>query len=170
MTPWSRSYPGCTGLKTGYTSSALYCLSASAEREGTEYIAVVLRGESIESRNQDAKTLLNYGFAAYRLCPLVPEEELPALPVEMGRCDSVPLRLEGERAALVPKNGLSPSYELTLPEKTAAPVREGERLGTLRVTLGGETIAELPVCAAAAAERIGFGGILLSLVRGMAGI
>lgn len=163
-------YPGCTGLKTGYTSSALYCLSASAEREGTEYIAVVLRGESIESRNQDAKTLLNYGFAAYRLCPLVPEEELPALPVEMGRCDSVPLRLEGERAALVPKNGLSPSYELTLPEKTAAPVREGERLGTLRVTLGGETIAELPVCAAAAAERIGFGGILLSLVRGMAGI
>ena len=80
-------YPGCTGLKTGYTSSALYCLSASAERDGVEYIAVVLRCESIEKRNQDAKTLLNYAFAGFQLCPLRPAEELPALPVDMGERD-----------------------------------------------------------------------------------
>ncbi len=78
-------YPGCTGLKTGYTSTALFCLAASAEREGTEYIAVVLRCETPEQRNQDAKTLLNYAFANYRLCPLRPEEPLREMPVDMGR-------------------------------------------------------------------------------------
>ena len=56
-------YQGCTGLKTGYTSTAMYCLSATAERDGVEYIAVVMHGDSIESRNNDAKALLNYGFA-----------------------------------------------------------------------------------------------------------
>ena len=162
-------YPGCTGLKTGYTSTALYCLSASAEREGVEYIAVVLRCESIEKRNQDAKTLLNYAFAGYQLCPLRPEDALPELPVDMGTDAAVALRIEGERAALVPKSGLSPAYTLSLPEKTDAPVRAGERLGTLSVTLGEEVVAELPVTAAADVPRLGFGGVALRLLAAMLG-
>ncbi len=163
-------YPGCTGLKTGYTSSALYCLSASAEREGVEYIAVVLRCESIEKRNQDAKTLLNYAFAGYGLCPLRPAEELPELPVDMGVRVSVPLRIEGERFALVPKSGAEPSYRIELPEQAAAPLREGERLGTLTVTLGEETIAQLPITAAEDVPRVGFGGVLLRLLGAMLGM
>ena len=163
-------YPGCTGLKTGYTSSALYCLSASAERDGVEYIAVVLRSESIESRNQDAKKLLNYAFAGFQLCPLRPAEELQPLPVDMGKSGSVPLRIEGERYALVPKSGAEPSYALTLPERAEAPLREGARLGTLTVTLGEEVIAQLPVTAAEEVPRIGFGGILKKLAEGMIGI
>ena len=162
-------YPGCTGLKTGYTSSALYCLSASAERDGAEYIAVVLRGESIESRNQDAKTLLNYAFASFELCPLRPEEELRELRVEMGERESVPLRVEGERFAVVPKSGASPAFSLTLPDSVAAPVEEGERLGTLRVTLGEDTVAELPVMAAEEVPRLGFLGLLGRLAGGLLG-
>ena len=162
-------YPGCTGLKTGYTSSALYCLSASAERDGAEYIAVVLRGESIESRNQDAKTLLNYAFASFELCPLRPEEGLRELRVEMGERESVPLRVEGERFAVVPKSGASPAFSLTLPDSVAAPVEEGERLGTLRVTLGEDTVAELPVTAAEEVPRPGFLGLLGRLAGGLLG-
>ena len=163
-------YPGCTGLKTGYTSSALYCLSASAERDGVEYIAVVLRCESIEKRNQDAKTLLNYAFAGFQLCPLRPAEELPALPVDMGERDSVPLRVEGEGFALVPKSGAEPAYRIALPEQAGAPLREGERLGTLTVTLGEETIAELPITAAETVPHIGFGGLLVRLLGAMLGM
>ena len=70
-------YPGCTGLKTGYTSTARYCLSATAERSGVEYIAVVMHGETADSRNRDAETLLSYGFANYRLIPLSGSAPLP---------------------------------------------------------------------------------------------
>ena len=71
-----RHYEGCTGLKTGFTSEAMYCLSATAEREGMELIAVIMHAESIESRNRDASTLLNYGFAGYELCALRPDGAL----------------------------------------------------------------------------------------------
>ena len=163
-------YPGCTGLKTGFTSTALYCLSASAERDGVEYIAVVLRCESIEKRNQDAKTLLNYAFAGFQLCPLRPEDPLPELRVDMGQSAAVPLQIEGESAALVPKSGATPGYSLSLPDAVSAPVRAGERLGSLTVTLGEETVAELPVTAAEDVPRIRFGGILLKLLGSMVGM
>ena len=148
-------YEGCTGLKTGFTSGAMYCLSATAERGGTEYIAVVMHGQSIESRNADATALLNYGFSRYELCSLLPEEPLPALPVELGTAESVPLRLEGEAAALIPKGSAKPDYLLELPERVAAPVAEGQPLGTLTVTLGEETLAELPLLAAQPVGKLG---------------
>ena len=123
-------YPGCTGLKTGYTSTARYCLSASAERAGVEYIAVVMHCDTAEKRNRDAETLLNYAFASFRLIP----------------------------------------YALTLPASVPAPVEEGARVGTLRVSLGGETLAEVPVCAAEAVRRIGFGGLALRLAGSLVGL
>ena len=162
-------YPGCTGLKTGFTNSAMYCLSATAEREGVEYIAVIMHGESIDSRNDDAMTLLNYAFANFTLCPLTPEDALPCLPVEMGRQDSLPLRLDGPDVALVSKGGAAPYYELTLPEQISAPVHAGQVLGTLRVTRGEQTLAERAVLADADVERIGFGGIFLRLAASLFG-
>ncbi len=130
----------------------------------------MLRGESIESRNQDAKTLLNYAFASYTLCPLQPEEPLREMPVDMGAQDSVALRVEGERWAVVPKSGAQPEYRLTLPDRAEAPLREGQRLGTLTVTLDGATIAELPVMAAEEVPRLGYGGVLRKLLRAMIGL
>ncbi len=163
-------YPGCTGLKTGFTNRAMYCLSATAEREGVEYIAVILHGESIESRNADARALLNYAFANYRLCSLRPAEALPELPVELGKAERVKLRVEGDEAALVPQGGGEPAFQLSLPEKVTAPVRAGDEVGTLTVTLEGETLAQLPVAAAEDVARIGFGGVLLRLARALVGL
>ena len=162
-------YPGCTGLKTGYTSQAMYCLAATAEREGTEYIAVVLHGESIDSRNADAMTLLNYAFANYALCPLRPEGGLPALPVDMGREAEVALALGGEAFAVVPKSGAAPSYRLELPARLSAPVRAGDAVGTLYVTQGERSVAEVPVLAAADVGRLGFTGIFKRLALSLVG-
>ena len=162
-------YPGCTGLKTGYTSTARYCLSATAERGGVEYIAVVMHGETADSRNRDAETLLSYAFANYRLIPLTDGTPLPALPVELGRKKTVPLCYEGEAYRLAPKGGEA-DYTLTLPSSAAAPIRKSQRLGSLRVTLGGETLAEIPVCAAADVPRIGFGGLFARLALSLFGI
>lgn len=162
-------YPGCTGLKTGYTSTARYCLSATAERNGVEYIAVVMHGETADSRNRDAETLLSYGFANYRLLPLSDGKPLPELPVELGRRKTAPLCLEGPSYRLAPKGG-EPSYSLTLPSSVPAPVEKGQRLGTLQVSVGGETVAEVPVCAAEAVARIGFGGIFKKLALSLVGI
>ena len=79
-----RFYDGATGLKTGSTDSAKYCLSATAEREGMELIAVVLKSPTGQQRFEDAKALLNYGFSTYALPHTVPEEPFPAIPVVLG--------------------------------------------------------------------------------------
>ena len=162
-------YPGCTGLKTGYTSTARYCLSATAERSGVEYIAVVMHGETADSRNRDAETLLSYGFANYRLIPLSGSAPLPLLPVELGEKESVPLALDGPAYHVAEKGGEA-DYSLTLPSSVSAPVRKGQPLGTLRVTVGGTPIAEVPVCAAEDVPRIGFGGIFRKLALSLFGI
>ena len=163
-------YPGCTGLKTGFTNAAMYCLSATAERDGAEYIAVILHGESIESRNRDATTLLNFAFANVSLCPLTPDGPLPELPVEMGVRESVPLRLGGERFALVPKGSGEPTYELDLPGAVNAPLFDGQELGTLTVRQGGETVAVLPILADGDLPRIGYFGLLRRLAGMLIGL
>ncbi len=163
-------YEGCTGLKTGYTSAAMYCLAATAERNGTEYIAVVMHGESSDSRNADATALLNYGFARYELCSLLPEAPLPALPVELGMAETLPLRCEGESSALIPKGSGAPGYRLELPESVSAPVEEGAALGTLTVSLGGETLARLPVVAAESVPRLGVGPLFVRLLGSLVGL
>ncbi len=162
-------YPGCTGLKTGYTSTALFCLSATAQRDGAEYIAVVMHSETSDARNRDAETLLNYAFANYRLLPLA-EAGLPErLPVELGARDTVPLSLAGPGKLVVPRGG-EPEYALRLLPQVAAPVRKGDRLGTLTVRLGGKTLAELPVCAGEAVPRLGYGGMLRRLAGSLVGL
>ncbi len=163
-------YEGCTGLKTGFTSRAMYCLSATAEREGISFIAVVMHAESAESRNADAAALLNFAFANYSLCPLRPESPLPELPVEMGKAGSVPLVCGGETYALTAKRAGTPSYSLQLPELLSAPLREGQQVGTLRVHLGDEVVAELPILCAEGVERIGFWGLFRKLAGSLVGL
>lgn len=163
-------YPGCTGLKTGFTNTAMYCLSATAERDGVEYIAVILHAESIDKRNADARSLLNYAFANYGLCPLRPAKVPTELPVELGRAGSVALRIDGDESALVAKGNAEPEFSFSLPESVTAPVRAGDRLGTLRVSLDGEDLALLPVVAAEDVARIGFGGIFARLAGSLIGL
>ena len=162
-------YPGCTGLKTGYTSTALFCLSATAERDGTEYIAVVMHADSADARNRDAETMLNYAFANYRLVPLTDGGELPTVAVELGRQDGVAVEADGPGSALWSKGG-EPAYDITLPQTVPAPVHKGDRLGTLRVTVGGQTVAEVPLVAAEEVKRIGFTGLFTRLAGSLVGL
>ena len=100
-----RFYDGATGLKTGSTDSAKYCLSATAEREGMELIAVVLKSPTGQQRFEDAKALLNYGFSTYALLHTAPEEPFPAIPVVLGETETVQPCIDPQEAvALVQKS------------------------------------------------------------------
>ncbi len=159
-------YDGCTGLKTGFTEKAMYCLSATAERDGVEYIAVVMHAGSSDARNSDAMTLLSYGFASCRLLPLRAPDVLPPVRVSLGEADSVQPVYDGAQAALVPKSGMGDvSYELDLPELLTAPVAEGQRIGTLNVSSGGRTLFSVPLVSDCAVARAGFASTLLELLK-----
>ena len=160
-----RSLPGCTGLKTGWTTAAGYCVAASAEREGTEYVAVIMGAESSESRNADAAALIEYGFANYTLCPAL-DSALPPVPVEGGEAGSVQPGLSGEDGILLPK-GSAQSLErhVSLPESVSAPVEEGQRLGTLTLSARGEILREIPLTAGASVPRLTSFGVLARLFR-----
>ena len=144
-----RFYDGATGLKTGSTGSAGYCLSATAEKNGMELIAVVLKGKTSDERFSDAKSLLNYGFSTWSLVTVTPDEVLPPVPVTLGVRGTVQPVLTSENTLLVEKtlaNGLT--KEVALAESVAAPVYAGDTLGQLTVRdAAGNTVAELPILA-----------------------
>ena len=144
-----RFYDGATGLKTGSTGSAGYCLSATAEKNGMELIAVVLKGKTSDERFSDAKSLLNYGFSTWSLVTVTPDEVLPPVPVMLGVRGTVEPVLTSENTLLVEKtlaNGLT--KEVALAESVAAPVYAGDTLGQLTVRdAAGNTVAELPILA-----------------------
>ena len=162
-------YEGCTGLKTGYTSKAGYCLSATAERDGVEYIAVVMHSDSADSRNADAEALLDHAFANYTLCPLKLSTP-PPVRVDMGVRQYVPTVLGGEDFALVPRSAGAAEYSLNVEERVSAPVRAGDKLGVLIVRQNGKAVAKLPVLAAEDVPRLGFGGIFARLGLSMLGL
>lgn len=163
-------YPGCTGLKTGYTSTAKYCISATAERDGVEYIAVIMHSETADSRNADAQALLDYAFANYTLCSLRSGTPLPAIPVELGRAASVQAVYGGPEYALTAKTGAVPEYTLDIESSAAAPVHAGDRLGTLTVRSGGKVVASVPVLAGEDVPRLGVFGIVALLAGRMVGL
>lgn len=164
-----RFYDGTTGLKTGSTNAAGYCISATAEREGMELIAVVLKSPTGQQRFEDAKTLLNYGFSTYGLVHATPEEPLPPVPVTLGTRDAVQSMVDPAEGLLLAEKARLQGLEqtVTLPESAAAPVRQGDVLGTLTVTQNGETLLEVPIRAAEAVEKLTFGEMFLRLARTM---
>lgn len=163
-------YEGCTGLKTGFTSLAMYCLSATAMRDGVEYIAVIMHAESVDSRNNDAKALLNYAFANYTLCPLRQESALPPVSVELGKGDCVQPEYTGPEAALISKQGSGNiEYTLQLPDSVAAPVKKGDNLGSMSVLINGQEAYSVPLVASHDVPRMGLSDIFLSLVGSLLG-
>ena len=151
-----RFYPGATGLKTGSTSSAKYCISATAEKDGMELIAVVLGGSTSDKRFADAKALLNYGFAAYTLLPVVPESPLPAVPVTLGVRRQVQAVLPQGSVLLLEKNRANAlTQSLTLSEAVEAPVEQGDTLGSLDLfTADGTLLSSLPLLAGESVARL----------------
>ena len=162
-----RRYDGATGLKTGYTASAGYCISATAEREGMELIAVVMKGETADKRNADAKALLNYGFSAYALVSAAPEEPLPTLPVTMGETDSVSLTLPPDALTAVVEKAQAAALErrIDLPESLPAPVRQGQQVGTLTLCSGDTELVTVPILAAEDAAERSWGRMFTDLLK-----
>ena len=160
-----RFYPGATGLKTGFTSGAGYCLSASAERENMELIAVTMGAESSKIRNAACKTLLDYGFAGFALVSPTLDES-PQVPVRLGKEAQVEAALQEESSVLIPKAqkpGLT--TEIQLEEFCTAPVEKGTVLGTLTLRSGGETLLEVPLVAAREVKRKTFLDQLVLILR-----
>ncbi len=161
-----RFYEGATGLKTGSTDSALYCLSATAEREGMELIAVIMKGATSAQRFEDAQALLNYGFASYALRKVVPDRALPPVPVELGAQATVqPVLGEGGTLLLEKAKAGNLAQSVELEEQMTAPVSLGDRLGTLTVTSGEEVVAEIPLLAGEEVPRVTYGQMLARLLR-----
>ena len=162
-----RFYDGTTGLKTGYTSAAGHCLSASAERNGMELIAVVLHCASSTDRFESAKALLNYGFSNYAL--ITPEPgELPAVPVTLGASMEITPVLADETPILIDK-ALATGVEtrVRVNESVTAPVEAGQTLGTLTITSGGQTIAERDLVAPEAVGALRWGDVFLQMLRAL---
>ena len=162
-----RFYDGATGLKTGSTSSAGYNVSATAERNGMELIAVVMKGKTSDERFTDARTLLDYGFATYALVTITPDAALTPLPVVLGERNAVQPVLTGDNTLLLEKTAAGTlEKNVVLPENVPAPIAEGDRLGELRVTdANGETVAVLPILAGESVAHITWSQMYQNVLR-----
>lgn len=160
-----RFYSGATGLKTGFTSTAGYCLSATATRGGLSLIAVVLGGETSDKRFEDAKALLNYGFSQYGLYQETPPSPSP-VKVLKGLQDTVrPVPAEAP-AFLVPKGEeKNITYTVTLPQSVAAPVEAGQKLGSLDYSLNGKPIGSINLIAEQEVPPVTFGHLFFHLIQ-----
>ena len=163
-----RFYPGATGLKTGFTSGAGYCLSASAQRDGLELVAVVMGCESSKDRFAACKTMLDYGFANYAL--VTPQvEQMLTVPVILGTEASV-TAVPAETVQMLIDKGQKNmvTTEVELEPEITAPVSQGQRLGTLRVKAGEQVLSQIPLVAEAAVPRLTFGDLFWAALKGLA--
>ena len=161
-----RFYQGATGLKTGSTDSALYCMSATAERDGMELIAVVMKAPTTAQRFADAQTLLDYGFANYTLVSVYPDSPLAPIPVLLGTTAQVQPQLQRECRLLVHKAQADQvTTSLTLAEDVEAPVDQGQTLGELKVYVGEELRDTVPIVSAQQVDRLTVPGIFSQMLR-----
>ena len=163
-----RYYPGCTGLKTGFTSGAGYCLSASALRDGLELIAVVMGSETSQDRFAACKSMLDQGFASYALyTPTIPENTV--VPVVLGQADTVTAVPAQLPQLLVEKSKQgSITTEITLAPSADAPVAPGQNLGTLTIRSGEEVLAEVALVAQTEVSRLTWPQVTVRVLRQVA--
>ena len=163
-----RFYEGATGLKTGFTDAAGYCMSATAERDGMELIAVILKSSTRDIRNEAAKSLLSYGFANYTLMDVYPGQALPPIDVLLGEREQVQPVLAQSSRILVDKSQVNAvTTQVSLCEDVEAPVEAGQKLGEMAVSIGGEPLQTIPIVAGEAVERITIPGIFSRLLRNL---
>lgn len=160
-----RFYDGATGLKTGSTDAARYCLSATAERDGMELIAVVLKAPTTNDRFETAKSLLDFGFANYALVDAQPQQALAPVKVLLGEADYVQPVLSGAGRILVEKGQMNQvETTVALCADVEAPVEAGQKLGEMTVTVAGESRQVIPIIAAEPVERLTVFGIFKDLL------
>ncbi len=150
-----RFYRGCTGLKTGSTSKAGFCVSVTAEREGLSLICVIMGAESGDSRNAAASTLLDWGFANYGLYT-AKKGSLAPIPVTGGSKDLCHAEYGAFSKVLPRESATAVSAKITLPESLIAPVKKGDVIGKVEYRLDGRLIGSVPIRAAESVGKINF--------------
>ena len=164
-----RFYKGTTGLKTGTTSGAGYCLAASAERDGLSLVAVIMGGETSPARFEGAKKLLDYGFANYTQKRITPEfENGKKIAVKGGTGQTVPLEAKGELCILLRKSeAAAVTQNLQLPKYVTAPVKAGDKVGEIEVFSGDTPVGTIDVTAKETVNRMTFPYAFFLLLGGL---
>ena len=158
-----RFYRGCTGLKTGSTARAKFCISATAEREGVSLICVIMAADTRDERNNTAAKLLDYGFATYSTYRA--KEGTLTLPVQGGVKSACSLAFDAFAATVEKGASGNVSATLELPESLTAPVRAGEEIGRVVYVLEGKEIGSVPVIATENIDKISFGTLFWRILQ-----
>lgn len=160
-----RNYSGCTGLKTGSTSKALFNLSASATRNDLSLISVIMKAPTSAIRFSNASTLLDYGFNTFSYKSFATKGEVfKSIPVTKGTADTINAIYESSPSFLIKKGEESSiTYEINLPESIQAPITQGQQLGTISYYLNNDKIAEVSIIAENSINKISFINIMKSL-------
>lgn len=152
-----RFYEGTTGLKTGTTSGAGYCLSATAERNGLELVAVIMSGDTSQDRFNGAKKLLDYGFANYEYASITPQLDVTELDIKKGVAQKVKISAANNFGALLKKSEASAvTQQLNLKQNLTAPIKKDEVVGTVDFYLNDEMIGQVDVTAAESVDKMSF--------------
>lgn len=162
-----RFYDGANGLKTGSTSKALCCLSASAKRNDMQLIAVVLGAPTSAQRFSSAKALLDYGFANYSVnTQITAGDKIQDVKVEKGVDDEVSVVAADTFSTLIKKGGEDNiTTEIIMDEVIYAPLEAGDKVGTMKISRDGQTVAEIDLITAGSVEKKGIGLIIKDFLR-----
>ena len=161
-----RFYPGATGLKTGSTAKAKFCLSATAERNGMTLIAVVMGSPSRDIRNEETKRMLDYGFANYGLFTRS-KTELPPVGTLGGDADVCRVGYEGFSSVVSRGEENKIETEIELPESLTAPISEGDVVGRAVFRSGDRAVGEVPIKALESVPRITFPALFKKMLRAL---
>lgn len=159
-----RFYKGANGLKTGSTSKALFCMSATALRDGMQLIAVIMGAPTRDIRNEEAKKLLDFGFANYSVL----NKEggtLPNIKVLGGTKEDCSLSYPGFSALLNKGEDLKIETKTELPVSINAPVKAGDMIGTVSYYCGDKKVGEVGITATETVEKISFGELFLRMLQ-----
>lgn len=162
-----RNYEGCTGLKTGSTSTALFNLSATATRNDLSLIAVIMRADTSNIRFAEAKTLLDYGFSNFEYMKYSNKGDVAKnILINKGTSDSLEVIFESDAGSLIPK-GQSANVTTTvvLPEILEAPINKGDKVGEVIFTLNDETLGKVNLVANDTVKKLNLGNMIAYVVE-----
>lgn len=161
-----RFYKGATGMKTGFTDSALYCLSATASRDNLSLIATVMKCKTSDERFEDARKLLDYGFSNFTTYTSN-VKELNNLPIAGGKLESIKIGYEPCSFLLTKNKTTNVEEEIVLPEKIQAPVAEGDKVGEVIYTINGEKVGAADIIAKEGCEKTNYFDLLGKIFRNL---
>lgn len=160
-----KKYSGLTGMKTGFTKEAMYCISATAERDGMELIAVVMAEPTKEQRNADITAMLNYGFANYKKVSPNSDTKFDPVKVILGKSKAVDVELSGKPSMLVEKEKAANVEQKTeMKDDVKAPVEKGQQLGEMVIISGDSELMRLPIVAKYNVEALNLSDVFRNLL------